>query len=107
MSNTDSQAIEDRGGPRLLHDVRSFYRSGEEIVIAALPAGTSRGTASRASGRAVVARLDEAASFEELAGATYCIEAFDDAGALLGEELTTVGAHQGERPVHGFATSFG
>jgi dextranase len=51
--------------------------------------------------------LDEAASFAELAGGTYCMEAFDDAGALLGEELTTVGAHQGERPVHGFATSFG
>jgi dextranase len=106
MSNTDSQNIEDQGGPRLLHDVRSFYQTGEEIVIAALPAGTSRVTASRASGRVMEARLDEAATFAELAGGTYCIEAFDDAGALLGEELTTVGAHQGERPVHGFATSF-
>ena len=28
------------------------------------------------------------------------------AGDLLAEELTTVGAHAGERPVHGFATSF-
>jgi hypothetical protein len=27
-------------------------------------------------------------------------------GSVLAEELTTVGAHAGERPVHGFATSF-
>ena len=31
---------------------------------------------------------------------------YDADGELLAEELTTVGAHQGERPVHGFATSF-
>ena len=31
----------------------------------------------------------------------------DDAdGRVLAEEFTTVGAHAGERPVHGFATSF-
>ena len=92
---------------RPLNGVRAFYGTGEEIVAAALPAGTSRVTANRAFGRPAVARLDEAARFEELAGGTYCIEAFDHAGVLLGEQLTTVGSHQGERPVHGFATSFG
>jgi dextranase len=87
--------------------VRSFYRSGEEIIVSALPVATSLVTASRATGQVFGAKLDGAACFAELAAGTYSIEAFDDAGVLLGEELTTVGEHQGERPVHGFATSFG
>lgn len=106
MSSNDRQVRERSGELRLLDDVRSFYRSGEEITVAALPVGTSRVTASRATGQAIQAKLDGTANFAELGGGTYSIEAFDDAGVLLGEELTTVGTHQGERPVHGFATSF-
>jgi dextranase len=106
MSNTESQFVEESDGPDLLRGVRSFYRTGEEIVVAALPVGTSRVTATRAFGRATLARLDGVARFDELASGTYCIEAFDDADVLLAEELTTVGSDQGERPVHGFATSF-
>ncbi len=37
---------------------------------------------------------------------TYAVEALAAGGRSLAEELTTVGAHAGERPVHGFATSF-
>lgn len=106
MSNDDLQTTEGSGGLRPFDGVRSFYRSGEEIIVAALPVGTSRVTASRSTGQVIEAKLDDAACFAELASGTYSIDAFDDAGVLLGEELTTVGAHQGERPVHGFATSF-
>jgi dextranase len=97
-------------------DVRAFYRTGEQIVLADLPQGTSRVVARRASGDVIDARLiatpDESdaspaqAHFNELAAGTYALEALDAEGTLLAEELTTVGAHQGERPVHGFATSF-
>lgn len=107
MSNSDSRSIEESRGPALLGDIRSFYRTGEEMVIATLPEGTARVTARRAFGPIVEARSSEVARFEGLVSGTYCVEAYDAAGALLGEELTTVGPHQGERPVHGFATSFG
>jgi dextranase len=106
MSSTGSQATQGSDGLHLLHDVRTFYRSGQEVVVAVLPSGTSRVTASRATGQVVEAKVDGTACFANLPAGTYSIEAFDDAGVLLGEELTTVGAHQGERPVHGFATSF-
>ena len=46
------------------------------------------------------------ASSPGLPGGTYSIEALGADGGVLAEELTTVGAHPGERPVHGFATSF-
>ena len=54
----------------------------------------------------VEADLDDGARFAELPSGTYAVEALDAGGDLLAEELTTVGAHPGERPVHGFATSF-
>jgi dextranase len=107
MSSNDRQNTERSGGLRPFHDVRTFYRSGEEVIVAALPVRTSRVTASRATGQVFEAKLDVSACFAELPCGTFSIEAFDDTGVLLGEELTTVGAHQGERPVHGFATSFG
>jgi dextranase len=107
MSDVGNQSIKEKHSPILLHGVRSFYRVGESIVITQLPKGAARFTASRAFGQPIVARLDSVATFEDLASGTYNIEAFDHTGTLLGEELTTVGAHQGERPVHGFATSFG
>jgi len=90
-----------------LEGVRPFYRTGEEITLAALPAGTSRVVARRARGELVEAEVEKGASFAGLEGGTYSIEALAADGSVLADELTTVGAHAGERPVHGFATSFG
>ncbi len=87
-------------------DVRAFYRTGEEVAVATLPVGTSRVIACRATGDVVEAELGDGARFAELPAGTHAIEARDADGHLLAEELTTVGAHPGERPVHGFATSF-
>jgi len=89
-----------------LEELRAFYRTGEEIVLAQLPAGTSRVVARRALGPAVDADLGDGAVFPGLRGGTYSVEALGPEGGVLAEELTTVGAHAGERPVHGFATSF-
>ncbi|MFZ0170827.1 MAG: glycoside hydrolase family 66 protein [Acidimicrobiales bacterium] len=94
------------GGLRLLDDVRAFYRTGDEIAIATLPLGTSRVVACRATAGAVEAELGGGARFTDLPSGTYVIEALDADGQVLAEELTTVAAHPGERPVHGFATSF-
>jgi dextranase len=89
-----------------LDGVRAFYRTGEEITLPSLPASTSRVVARRARGDLVEAKVGEGASFAGLTGGTYSIEALAADGSVLAEELTTVGAHAGERPVHGFATSF-
>ena len=89
-----------------LQGVRSFYPINEEITLASLPAGTSRVVARRTRGDVVQAEVNKEATFAGLPGGTYSIEALAADGSLLAEELTTVGAHAGERPVHGFATSF-
>jgi len=88
-------------------DLRSFYRLGEVIEITALPRGTARVIARMSSGRAVEATLGGGAKFDSLGSGTYGIEALNAAGEIVAEEFTTVGHDQGERPVHGFATSFG
>jgi dextranase len=92
-----------------LGQLRCFYPLGEEIVLDGLPAGTARVIARRAKGDLVEAELDGSAPLARLAGlavGTYSVEALDAEGAVLAEELTTVARHAGERPVHGFATSF-
>lgn len=90
-----------------LGDLRAFYRTGEQVVLAALPTGVASVVGRLASGHAVEAELSGgSACFGGLHAGTWAVEALDAAGARLAEELTTVGAHQGERPVHGFATSF-
>lgn len=89
-----------------LESVRTFYQTGVPITIARLPAGTARVVARRARGDLVEAELGESGRFRELLPGTYSIEALDTNGTILAEELTTVGEHAGERPVHGFATSF-
>jgi dextranase len=94
------------GRARSFDEVRAFYRTGEEVALAMLPVATSRIVARRATGEVVEAELGDGARFAGLAGGTYSIEALDASGDLLAEELTTVGEHPGERPVHGFATSF-
>ena len=75
-------------------------------MVASLPAGTSRVVARRARGDLVEAEVKNGATFAGLSGGTYSVEALAPDGSVLAEELTTVGAHAGERPVHGFATSF-
>ncbi len=87
-------------------DLRTFYRTGSEITVASLPRGTTRVVASRSTGESVDAELKDGAHFGGLAAGTYAVAAFDSSGVLLAEEFTTVGEHAGERPVHGFATSF-
>ena len=89
-----------------LEDVRAFYRAGEDILAAALPPGTARVVASRATGEVFEAELGDHARFEGLQAGTYCIEALGPDKTSLAEQLTTIGYHAGERPVHGFATSF-
>jgi len=87
-------------------DVHAFYRTSEEVSLARLPAGTARVVARRANGATVEAHVGEGARFAELPAGSHAIEALAAGGELLAEEMTTVGSHQGERPVHGFATSF-
>ncbi len=74
--------------------------------MATLPAGTSQVVARRARGDIVRSGSRRRGQFPGLVGGTYSIEALAADGSVLAEELTTVGAHAGERPVHGFATSF-
>jgi dextranase len=90
----------------VLEDVRPFYRTGEEVTLASLPVGTSRVVARRARGDVAEAEVNKEATFAGLPGGTYSIEALAADGSVLADELTTVGAHAGERPVHGFATTF-
>ena len=72
-----------------------------------LPPGTSSVVARRARGDAIDAEpVQGRPSSGNLPSGTYSVEALGENGAVLAEELTTVGAHPGERPVHGFATSF-
>lgn len=89
-----------------LGGVRAFYPTGEDVVITGLPEGTVRVIARHALGRAVQATLETSAHLSDLKTGTYSIEAFGADGTLLAEELTTVARHPGDRPVHGFATSF-
>ncbi len=89
-----------------LTGLRAFYTSGDDVVVTELPTGTTRVVAELASVRSVAARTDDDARFDGLEPGTYAVQAFDAAGHLLAEEFTTVGTHPGERPVHGFATSF-
>ena len=90
-----------------LEGVRAFYVTGEEITLPALPAGTSRVVARRARGDLVEAEVGKEGSFAGLEGGTYSFEAMDADGSLLAEELTTVGAHAGERrPISSHPASF-
>jgi dextranase len=90
-----------------LDDLRAFYRNGEDVELERLPPGTARLLARHARGRAVEGALDQGtARLAGLGPGTYAVEARAEDGELLAEEMTTVGAHAGERPVHGFATSF-
>jgi dextranase len=90
-----------------INGLRAFYRTGEEIWIDSLPAGTSRVVARSATGDVVEAEMSGDRYRLVIGEGTFSIEATDDRAELIAEDFTTVGAHQGVRPVHGFATSFG
>ncbi len=81
-----------------LEGVRAFYRTGDEITLATLPAGTSQVVARRARGDLVEAEVGKEASFAGLVGGTYSIEALAADGSVLAEELTTVGGARGGAP---------
>jgi dextranase len=89
-----------------LDSVRAFYRSDEEIHISDVPSETMRLIAARANGTNVQAVAGNHYVLSRLTSGTYAIQAIDAHNHLLAEMITTVGAHAGERPVHGFATSF-
>lgn len=93
--------------PGRLADVPAFYRRGEDLALA-LPVGTSRLVARRATGESVEGVIGRGGNgrLPGLSSGTWSVRACDDS-VVLAEELTTVGVHQGERPVHGFVTSFG
>lgn len=92
--------------PSTLLDLRCFYSLGETVTLLSLPEKTARVVARRASGEVIEAPLPGVARLAGLRAGTYGIEALDAKGQVLAEEFMTVGTHPGERPVHGFATSF-
>ncbi|MFI5035012.1 MAG: glycoside hydrolase family 66 protein [Acidimicrobiales bacterium] len=106
MTTTDAPNSREVSPPPPFGDLRTFYRTGEEFTVALLPPGSERVVATRPTGESSHAEPVDGAIFRGLSPGTYAVQAFDGSGDLLGEEFTTVGAHAGERPVHGFATSF-
>jgi dextranase len=104
-SNGDTASA--TSGAGALGSVRAFYRSNEEIVVSDAPSRTTQLVAVHANGTHIEAVAGDHFVFSGLPSGTYAVQAFDEADCLLVEALTTVGTHAGERPVHGFATSFG
>jgi dextranase len=90
-----------------LDGLRAFYRTGAPIEVEGLPPGTHHVSARSATGDVIRADMQGSTCRLALEDGTYAIEAVDERDVLLAEEFTTVAAHQGVRPVHGFATSFG
>ena len=86
--------------------LRAFHSTLETIVIDGLPPGSVRLRALLASGNSIEATHDRQWQLPTLRVGTYAVQAIDESGCLLGEAITTVGRHPGERPVHGFVTSF-
>ena len=87
-------------------ELRAFHTVLETIIIEDVPDGTHRVRALLASGESLEAGHDGQWTLSTLVAGTYAVQAIDESGRLLGEMITTVGRHPGERPVHGFATSF-
>lgn len=93
-------------------DLPAFCRTGHDLRINNLPAGSRRVTARTATGALLEAETTAdggrpTARLIGLRAGTWSIQAHDAAGRVINEQVTTVGEHPGERPVHGFATSFG
>ena len=87
--------------------VKTWYPAGQPVRLDQLPPGTARVVARSAFGHESEATADaREAQLPGLAPGTYAIEAWSAGGELLGDELTTVSATPGDRPVAGFVTSF-
>jgi Glycosyl hydrolase family 66 len=87
--------------------LKTFYLSGQPVYLPQLPHRADVVVARSAFGRTQCALVhDGAATLPSLAPGTYAIEARSHDGSLLAEELTTVAATHGDRPVPGFVTSF-
>lgn len=85
----------------------SFYKIEDVISLKGLPEACARVLASRASGEVVEGDVRGGVGrVSGLKPGTYAVQAQGADGTVLWEELTTVGRHVGERPVHGFVTSF-
>jgi dextranase len=88
------------------YELRAFHATGEDVVIYRAPLRTARLRALLATGETVEAVYQDGWMLSGLRPGTYVVQATDDDDGLLGEIITTVGADPGERPIHGFATSF-
>ena len=87
-------------------ELRSFHPTGDDIVIYQAPIRTARVVALASSGVTLDAVYQDGWTLAGLRPGTYAVQSIDDNYCLLGEIVTTVGEHPGERPVHGFVTSF-
>jgi dextranase len=87
-------------------ELRSFHPTGDDIVIYQAPVHTARVVALASSGVTLDAVYQDGWTLAGLRPGTYAVQAMDDNDCLLGEIVTTIGEHPGERPVHGFVTSF-
>jgi dextranase len=88
--------------------LKTWYPADQAIAVRGpLPAGAERVVARSAFGdvHEAVATGDQA-RLPGLTPGSYAIEAWSAGGELLAEELTTVSARPGDRPVPGFVTSF-
>jgi len=89
------------------YGLRTFYSSDDVISLAGLPEACTALVARRACGEVAEREVRVGAGvISGLPSGTYAVEAHDRDGAIVWEELTTVARHGGERPVHGFVTSF-
>ncbi len=84
----------------------AFVRLGAPITLTDAPEGTTRVVATNARGDAVIAMMAGQTWNAHLTTGTWQVDALDASGAVLGEELVTVGRHPSERPVHAFVTSY-
>ena len=82
-----------------------FYRTGEEIALTVCLRVHASGRTPGAR-RSLEAEVGKGARFSGLVGGTHSIEALAADGSVLAEELDDCRGPRGERPVHGFATSF-
>jgi dextranase len=93
--------------PAPLPGLRTWYPADEPVRVSGLPDGTRQVVARTAFGDAVQASAGAGrALLGPLRPGTHAVEAWSASGQLLAEELTTVSARPGDRPVPGFVTSF-
>jgi dextranase len=87
--------------------LKTFYLAGQPMHLPQVAAGTDVAVARSAFGHGQRAQVRGGeVTLAGLTPGTYVIEAWSADGRLLGEDLTTVAATAGERPVPGFVTSF-